>query len=229
MVLTPSQAKTFYGRFGSKQDAQAFYEDAAIDDLIAHASLEQAETVFELGCGTGRLALRLLSEQLPPSASYLGIDVSQTMIDLAKHRLLPFSERAKVERSDGSMRFPLPDHSVDRFVSTYVFDLLSDQDIRDAIREAHRVLKPGEKLCLASLTGGITPVSRVVSALWSLTFRLRASPVGGCRPIRLASYLERHAWSVDYRSVVVRFGISSEVLVATSSSAPDPDAKKGPD
>jgi len=140
MVLTPSQAKTFYDRFGSKQDAQAFYEDAAIGDLIAHAGFEQAERVFELGCGPGRLALRLLSKHLPSSASYLGIDVSQTMIDLAKQRLSSFAERARVERSDGSMQFPLPDHSVDRFVSTYVFDLLSDQDIDRAIREAHRHL-----------------------------------------------------------------------------------------
>jgi hypothetical protein len=38
MVLTRSQAQRFYDRFGKKQDAQAFYEDAALDDLIAHAA-----------------------------------------------------------------------------------------------------------------------------------------------------------------------------------------------
>jgi ubiquinone/menaquinone biosynthesis C-methylase UbiE len=219
MVLTSSQAKAFYDRFGSKQDAQAFYEDAALDDLIAHAKFELAERVFEFGCGTGRLAARLLSKHLSPSASYLGVDLSETMIDLAKQRLSPFIGRARVKQSDGAMRFPLPDRSVDRVVSAYVLDLLSDQDMRDAASEAQRVLKPAGKLCLVSLTHGVTPVSRIVSALWSMTFRLRASLVGGCRPIRLASYFAPPVWSLDYRNVVTRFGISSEVLVVSSNGA----------
>ena len=59
MGLTRSQAKSFYGRFGKMQDTQAFYEDAALDDLIAHAAFGEAANNFELGCGTGRFALRL--------------------------------------------------------------------------------------------------------------------------------------------------------------------------
>lgn len=215
MSLTPSQAKKFYDRFGSKQDTQAFYEDAALDELIAHGKFDQAESVFELGCGTGRFASGLLSEQLPPSASYLGIDLSDTMIALAKQRLASFPERAAVRQSDGSMHLPLPDRSVDRFISTYVFDLLSDQDVRQALYEAHRVLKEGGKLCLVSLTDGVTSISRLVSAVWAAIYHVRASLVGGCRPIRLASYLDRQIWSIDYRNVVVRVGIPSEVIVAT--------------
>lgn len=45
-----------------------------------------------------------------------------------------YKERAKAVRSDGSVRFPLPGRSVDRVVSTYVLDLLSETDIREAIR-----------------------------------------------------------------------------------------------
>jgi ubiquinone/menaquinone biosynthesis C-methylase UbiE len=218
MVLSPSQAKRYYDRFGSKQDSQAFYEDPALDDLIAHAGFDRAERVFELGCGTGRLAARLLAEHLPASSSYLGVDLSPTMIDLAGRRLAQFAGRAEAVISEGSMSFPAPDRSADRFVSTYVLDLLSVQDIRAAISEAHRVLKPGGKLCLASLTCGVTLASRMVSTLWSAVFRLRASLVGGCRPIRLEQYLDGRAWSVDYRNVVTPFGVPSEVIVAASIS-----------
>lgn len=185
MVLTRAQAQAFYDRFGKKQDAQAFYEDSALDDLIAHGAFAQAEHVFELGCGTGRFASCLLSKHLSPSASYLGIDLSQTMIDIAARRISAYAERAKVVQSDGSMFFPLPDHSVDRVVSTYVLDLLSETDIRQAIAEASRVHKPDGKLCLVSLTYGVTLMSRIVCALWSQLFRLHAPLVGGCRPIRL--------------------------------------------
>jgi ubiquinone/menaquinone biosynthesis C-methylase UbiE len=215
MVLTRSQAQTFYDRFGKKQDAQAFYEDAALDDLIAHAAFEQVEKVFELGCGTGRFASLLLTKHLSPSASYFGIDLSQTMIAIAEQRVLPYTERAKVSQSDGSLHFPLPDHSVDRVVSAYVLDLLPETDIRQAISEARRVLIPSGKLCLVSLTQGVTFVSRIFIALWSALFRLRPSLLGGCRPILLNSFFDQQSWLVDYRNVVTRFGVPSEVLIAS--------------
>jgi len=214
MVLTRSQAQTFYDRFGRKQDAQAFYEDAALDDLIAHAAFEQVEKVFELGCGTGRFAFRLLAKHLSPSTVYFGIDLSQTMITIAQKRILPYKKRAKVSQSDGSMHFPLPNDSVDCVVATYVLDLLPEEDILQAISEVRRVLIPGGKLCLVSLTQGVSFVSRVFIALWSALFRLRPSLVGGCRPILLNSFFDQQSWSVDYRNVVIRFGVPSEVLIA---------------
>jgi len=215
MVLTRSQIKQFYDRFGRKQDSQAFYEDAGLDDLIAHSAFDSAQSVFEIGCGTGRFALRLLTKCLPSSASYLGIDLSRTMIDIAKERLAPFAGRAKVSLTDGTIEFPLPDHSVDRAIATYVFDVLPVADIEQAIREAERVLRPGGKLCLTSLTKGVTLSSRVVAGLWSTLFRLHAAWVGGCRPIELESFVDRQRWRIEYRSVVVRFGVPSEVLVAS--------------
>lgn len=215
MTLTPAQAEAFYDRFGKKQDSQAFYEDAAFDALVAHAQFAQARAVFELGCGTGRFAQRLLQEHLPPGATYHGIDHSTTMADLARERLAPFAERARVERSDGSLFFPVPDRSVDRVVSAYVLDLLSEEDIRQALAEAHRVLSGGGKLCLISLTHGSTLLSRAVSGAWGVVYRLRAAWVGGCRPISLVPFLDSRQWVIAWRQVVTPFGIPSEVIVAT--------------
>ena len=155
MTLTRTQAKTFYDRFGSKQDSQSFYEDKALDELIAHADFAHAHKLFELGCGTGRFALRLLTSQLPSDATYLGMDLSDTMIALARQRLVPYASRASVVLSNGDMQFPLRDQSVDRVIATYVFDLLSDADMQQAIREVRRVLLPGGKLCLVSLSQGV--------------------------------------------------------------------------
>jgi ubiquinone/menaquinone biosynthesis C-methylase UbiE len=215
VALSRSQITAYYDRFGAKQDTQAFYEDAALDRLIAHADFESADSVFELGCGTGRFASRLLSKHLRSSATYLGVDLSRTMVNLAEQRIAPYAERANVVQTDGSMRFPAADHSVDRVVSTYVFDLLSESVMRKAISESRRVLSPDGRLCLVSLTSGTTFISKIVSATWSLIYRLHAQLVGGCRPIRLEELLGRRDWSIDYTTVVTRWGIPSEVLVAT--------------
>lgn len=221
MTFDRAQARTFYDRFGSTQDAQAFYEDAALDELIAYANFEQAENVFEFGCGTGRYAARLLAKHLPASAAYLGTDISQTMVGLAGQRLSPYGGRVRLVHADDSTRFPLGNQSVDRVIATYVLDLLSETDIRQAIAEAHRVLTPGGKLCLVSLTHGVTLPSRIVSALWFAVFRLRASFVGGCRPIRIEPYLDHPQWSLEHRNVVTQCGVPSEVIVARSNDAPD--------
>jgi ubiquinone/menaquinone biosynthesis C-methylase UbiE len=214
LTLKPSEVQSFYDRFGKKQDAQSFYEDPALDDLIVHSRFAESENVFEFGCGTGRLAARLLASHLPASATYLGCDLSEAMVGLAIKRLAIYGGRARVLQSDGAMHFPLPNDSVDRVISTYVLDLLSGTDIRDFLREAYRVLNVGGRLCLVGLTKGTTFLSRVVSDVWAAIFRLRASLVGGCRPIRLEQHINSGHWELEYRKVVISFGVPSEVLIA---------------
>ena len=135
------------------------------------------------------------------------------MVRLAKQRLAAHAEHAQVVQSDGAVRFPLPDNSVDRVISTYVLDLRSAANIGQFFYEAHRVLKPGGKLCLVSLTDGITFISRIMSYVWASVFRLRATLVGGCRPIHLEQYIDPDYWQLAYRNVVIAYGISSEVVV----------------
>ena len=60
-TITRNEASRFYDKFGAKQDRQGFYEDAALDLMIELGKFPDAENVFELGCGTGRLAEQLLS------------------------------------------------------------------------------------------------------------------------------------------------------------------------
>lgn len=217
-VLNPTAAQAYYDRFGKKQDSQGFYEDPALDDLVAHASFESARYVFEFGCGTGKFAARLLEKHLSSSASYFGVDISPVMIDLAKHRLMAYGERAQVTLSDGAVRFPLSGHSVDRIVSSYVLDLLSEADIERFFSESRRVLTPGGKVCIASLTRGVSVASRTVSSLWTSVFRLSPALVGGCRPIQVDAFVNPQAWQVMHRRVVTPFGVPSEVLILRSSS-----------
>jgi ubiquinone/menaquinone biosynthesis C-methylase UbiE len=212
-VLSHEQARAFYDRFGTKQDLQGFYENPAIEVLLRHAGFESARAVVEFGCGTGRLAERLLRERLPAEATYGGFDVSETMVGLASARVAPWRGRARVQRTEGPPRLPLADGACDRFLSTYVLDLLSEDDIRAALREARRVLASGGRLCLASLTFGQTVPSGAVCRLWTAIHSLSPRLVGGCRPLRLLGFTAS-GWKVLHREVVCSLGICTEVLVA---------------
>ena len=211
-TLTWDEALAFYDRFGSRQDSQRFYEDLAIGDLRAHAAFERAGSVFEFGCGTGRVAAELFGV-LPPDATYVGCDLSTTMVRLARERLATFGSRAEVLQTDGSFPIHALDASFDRFLSTYVLDLLSASDIRSVLREAHRLLGREGLCCIACLTWGRTPLSRLVMGGWSRIHRLRPSLVGGCRPIELTDFVSPDRWEILHRNVLSAYGLPSEVLV----------------
>lgn len=213
-TLSRAEARAFYDRFGPRQDRQAFYEDVALERLVAGGGFAEARAVVELGCGTGRFAELLLAERLGPEATYLGVDLSPAMVTLARTRLARFGERARVEVSDGAPRLAVADGAADRFVTNYVLDLLPFEEIDAALAEAHRVLSPGGRLCATGLTDGDGPLSRLVSGLWRGVQRLAPRLVGGCRPVRVAERLDPGRWRTLDAATVVAWGVPSEVLVA---------------
>ncbi|MDX1804585.1 MAG: class I SAM-dependent methyltransferase [Alcanivorax sp.] len=214
-VLSVDGARAYYDRFGKLQDTQGFYEQPALRVLAAQAEFQKARRVFEFGCGTGKFAAELLQSLLPPEASYLGCDVSPVMVDLARRRLQGLGDRAQVQLSDGALRFPLADHSVDRVVASYVLDLLCGADIARFLVESRRVLSTDGRCSIASLSRGTTWPSRLVARVWRSVFRLRPSLVGGCRPIDLSIYVDPQHWRVLHRRVVTPFGVPTEVLTLT--------------
>ncbi|MFB6278103.1 MAG: class I SAM-dependent methyltransferase [Salinibacter sp.] len=214
-VLSRREAKAVYDRIGAWQDTQAFYEAPALDELVAHGTFDEARTVFEVGCGTGRLAERLLRERCPSDARYEGVDLSATMVETARERLASFGARATVRQTDGALTFGQAAGSQDRVVATYLLDLLSREDACTLLRESHRLLAPDGRLCLAGLTWGRGPVSGGISALWDALHALRPEWVGGCRPLRTRSLVDATQWHERHHAVVTGWGVPSEVLVLT--------------
>ncbi len=80
MTLARERVRAFYDRLGSRYDWWRCFEEPATRDLVRHAAFEAAGTVFELGCGPGRLARRLLERHLPETARYQGVDLSPAMV-----------------------------------------------------------------------------------------------------------------------------------------------------
>ena len=209
----PEDAKRFYDWFGAWQDAQ-FYEKAAIEFLIAQADFEHASTVFEWGCGTGRLAKRLFERHLARGARYVGIDISTTMARIATRRLAHWSGRAMVQQADGTEKLQYADLAFDRFIAAYVFDLLPEPAIHFVLGEAHRLLRSNGKLCVASSTEGATVSSRVLSFIWNSLYAFNPRYVGGCRPLRVSTLLGA-SWRLELVQVVCSWGICSEVVIAS--------------
>ncbi len=211
---TPDQLRAFYDRLGAGQDSQAFYEEPAIREMIKRAGFREAHSVFEFGLGTGRLAEKLLGQWVPAYCLYQGVDFSQVMVELSRERLAPWGHQALVQRTDGGMTLPVAEGTYDRFVATYVLEILTDAQMGDLLAEARRILTVDGALCLVNLTFGEGGLSKLVSSAWQWVHRVRPLWVGGCRPIRLKKYLLDHGWRVVHHLPVTAFGVTSEVIIA---------------
>jgi SAM-dependent methyltransferase len=223
-TLTAERAGRLYNRIGVLLDSQRFYEDPATRRLVEMGSFGDARSVFELGCGTGRLAQRLLGEELTDAATYRGVDVSVEMVNVSRRRLRRFGPRAEVDLCDGGPPGAEPDGAYDRFLCTYVFDILAEADIAAMVAEAHRMLGSGGLCCVASLTRPSTGAGRWISGAIAAAHRVSPTLSGGCRPIALAGSFEGPGWQVRCSETVVSFGVATELMVAerlpTRCSAP---------
>lgn len=214
--LTAAEAKTFYDGFGAWQDRQGWYEDVAVDALVAAGDFPTARHVVSIGCGTGKLARRLLSDVVGRGCRYTGLDISDTMVALASQRIEPWHDRATVLRCDAGAGLPLADGSADRIVSTYVLDLMAPADITAVIAEGARVLAPGGLFCVAGWGPGVSRPQRLVAAILTGLYHRNPRWLGGCRPVSLRPYFTArpNTWDIVTDRAVSAFAIPSHVLVA---------------
>lgn len=206
--------KRVYNWLGAKLDTQAFYEQSGVDEVIRHGRFDSAYTVFEFGCGTGRLAHQLLAEYLSSDCLYSAVDISPKMVAITRARLEPWEDRTSISVSTGSVELDYADSSFDRFICIYVIDLLSDADAFRLIEDAHRILRPDGLLCLVSITPGITLFSRMLMSILQFINKLHPVLTGGCRPVRLLRFIPEEKWYIDYHHVLSRYGVAIEIVIA---------------
>jgi ubiquinone/menaquinone biosynthesis methyltransferase len=107
--------------------------------LVGMAGPLQCRRVLDLACGTGDIAL-LASEA---GADVIALDLTPRMIALARLKARRRGVRARFLVGDMTS-LPLPDACVD--VVTTGYGLRNVPDLDAALREIHRVLKPGGRL-----------------------------------------------------------------------------------
>src|SRR3954462_1322171 len=102
--------------------------------------VNRTDRVLDLGCGSG-WATRLVAKRFHPK-KIVGIDISDEMVRRAAEQSKGI---ANIEFLHGAAeRIPLPDSSIDNIFSIESFYYWPDQ--MTGLKEAKRVLAPGEKL-----------------------------------------------------------------------------------
>src|SRR6201987_6339383 len=131
----------------------------------ALATLEEGETVLDLGSGGG-IDVLLSAKRVGPTGKVYGLDMTDEMLALANENKRK-AGAANVELLKGEIEnIPLPDNSVDVIISNCVINLSADKD--RVLREALRVLKPGGRFAISDVVtrGAINDEIRQKVLLW---------------------------------------------------------------
>ena len=172
--------------------------------------LESASTILEAGAGTGYFLGRVI-KKATHAKSITAVDLSPQMLNdarsyLSKHQLL---SAVHFERSDCT-RLPHPAGAFDLYVSSYLLDLLNDQEIRACLSEMDRVLTIDGHAILITMTTELEDLwnpmrllCRIANEFYCLGYDhgrwnriwqfLFAGYAPHCRPIALGKYLKEVA------------------------------------
>jgi ubiquinone/menaquinone biosynthesis C-methylase UbiE len=115
------------------------------------------ETVLDVGCGTGTLAIAA-ARRVGATGAVTGVDPSAELLERARKKAR--RARAGVEFvQSGGEELPFADASFDLVLSSLVLHHLSHDALRSSAHEMHRVLKSAGRLLLVDF-GGVQPAER---------------------------------------------------------------------
>jgi ubiquinone/menaquinone biosynthesis C-methylase UbiE len=155
----------------SPRDAEI--ENLSKEELLHFTEPGRLETLLDAGCGTGVNILRLHSRV----RNVIGIDYAKGSLERCQKRIQT-QKLKNVQLCLGSVAaIPLPDRSIDKILCLSVLQYLDDQEVRQALREFVRVLRPGGVLILhvknsSSLYWSTLQLAKALKGLLGWTTRL---------------------------------------------------------
>jgi ubiquinone/menaquinone biosynthesis C-methylase UbiE len=116
------------------------------EQLIGWARLSAGESVLDIGCGTGSLAI-VAKRQVGESGKVCGVDASPAMVARARSKAATSGVDVSFEVAVVES-LPFPDARFDVVLSTLMLHHLPRQLRQQCLREVRRVLKPQGRLLI---------------------------------------------------------------------------------
>lgn len=168
-AINPSQeihSPTILRVFQSKAETRAFYNKIAkVYDLMAERSEEPVrqeglamldaqpgESVLEIGFGTGHCLISL-ARSVGPTGKVYGLDLSDTMLEVARANLLKEGLATQVELTSGdAVHLPYPSECLDAVFMSFTLELFDTDEIPLVLTECQRVLRPKGRMVVVAMS-----------------------------------------------------------------------------
>lgn len=174
-------------------------------------SAQPGETVFEIGFGTGH-CLVALATAVGPAGRVIGLDISDGMLAIARQRLQQagLSDRVDLYLGDAARLDFLESGSLHGVFMSFTLELFDNPEIPHVLLECERVLKPGGRLAVVSMTKTEPPGVAVRMYEW---FHEHMPEYADCRPIFARQALEQSGFVIEDASVSSMWGLPVEIVL----------------
>jgi len=210
------EAKRFYDRISRVYDyLTGAFERKYAEMAVEHLSVEESETVLEIGFGPGH-CLKRLAESVGKTGKVYGVDISSGMLEVTRRRLdkARLMDRVKLYCGDAAS-LPYGDNTFDAAFMSFTLELFDTPEIPRLLEEVKRVLKPKGRIGVASMSkeNGESLLLR----LYEWAHRKWPKYVD-CRPIYLEQSLRDAGYEIRKKEKVKLFGLPGEIVVAVKES-----------
>ncbi len=172
---------------------------------------QPGERVLEVGFGTGH-SLIALARTVGSTGKVIGIDLAEGMIAVAREQLRKENATNPVTLNRGSaLHLPCATAAFDAVFSSFMLDLIDTPDIPCVLGEMRRVLKPGGRLGLVSMSK--TCAGNVVVKVYE-RFHHWLPRLIDCRPVYLQCAVEAAGLRCEVHHTRSMWGIPVEIVVA---------------
>jgi arsenite methyltransferase len=123
------------------------------ETCLMMAGLETGWHVLDAGCGSGSF-LPLLAGAVGKTGQVSAIDIAPDNVEVARSRIADWDPPCPVEVQHASiLELPFPDNHFDAAWIANVFMYLTADELRTALAELHRVVRPGGLICAKEVDG----------------------------------------------------------------------------
>lgn len=212
VARTKEEAKRLYDRISRFYDyLTAISERKYAEKALDHLSIEEGETVLEIGFGTG-YCLKRIAELVGRTGKAYGIDISSGMLEVTKRKLeqADLTDRVELHCADAA-NLPYGKSVFDAVFTSFTLELFDTPEIPKVLYEIKRVLKPGGKLGVVSMSkeDGRSMMLRLYE--W---FHKKWPKYVDCRPIYVEQSLSDAGYEIMSKEKVRLFGLPGESVIA---------------
>ncbi len=211
VTRTHAQSRQNYDRLSRWYDLiEGGWEGHARQLGVSRLHVRAAETVLEIGCGTGSSLV-----ELSRLASVVGLDLSYKMITLSRARLSKVNLPVNLVQAD-ALRLPFPSDFFDIAFMSYTLELMDTPEISVVMGEVRRVLKNNGRLGVVSLSklGGRSMMQRLYE--WAHD---RFPVAVDCRPIYVRQVIEEAGFTLSNYYLKSQTGLGIEVVIGEIEKA----------
>lgn len=212
---TKEEAKRVYDRVSRYYDyLTGAFERKYAEIALERLSIVKGETVLEVGFGTG-YCLKQIAESIGQTGKVYGIDISSGMTEITKKRLekAGLAERTELHCGDATS-LPFDNNTFDAVFMSFTLELFDTPEIPKVLEQIKRVLKPGGRLGVASMSK--ENGESIFLRLYEWTHNKWPKYVD-CRPICVEQSLIEAGYKIRSKEKVRLFRLPGEIVVAINT------------